>query len=176
MTELHEAAASGDSALIESLLTTGKYDINGPDPEWNSRCPLHWAAIRGHAESIRLLASYGGRMDVVTDTGWTAAHFTCEQGKILALKALYNSGAPIDSEDEYGDTPQRLAEVYGHQDCVTFITEAKIEMAEKERQAKIEAEKKRIEEEKAKQTNVLKLLSEKKEKKAVPSRWRKGKR
>ncbi|XP_041484823.1 ankyrin repeat domain-containing protein 66-like [Lytechinus variegatus] len=180
MTELHEAAASGDSAQIELLLTTGKYDINGPDLEWNSRCPIHWAAIKGHAESIRLLASYGARLDVVTDEGWTATHFACEQGKILALRALYKSGALIDMEDNFGDTPQRVAEIYGHDDCVTFINEARIEIEEKKRQAeieaKIEAERKRLEEEKAKQGKILKHLTEKKEKKSIPSRWRKGKR
>ncbi|XP_072170443.1 ankyrin repeat domain-containing protein 66-like [Diadema setosum] len=179
MTELHEAAASGDSDHIESLLATGKYDINGPDLEWNSRCPLHWAAIRGHSESIRLLASYGARLDAVTDTGWSAAHFACEQGKILALKALYKSGAPIDLQDNYGDTPQRIAEIYGHHDCIAFISEALIELAEKKRQAEIEAkkeaERQRIAEEKAKQTKFLKQLTEKKEKK-VASRWKKGKR
>lgn len=47
MTEVHEAAAAGDSALIETLLDTGKYDVNGQDPEWHNRTPIHWAAIKG---------------------------------------------------------------------------------------------------------------------------------
>ena len=62
-------------------------------------------------------------MDVVTDIGWTASHFACEQGKIYAMRALYKSGSPIDEKDQFGDTPQRIAEIYGHEECVKFITE-----------------------------------------------------
>ncbi|PIK47690.1 putative ankyrin repeat domain-containing protein 66 [Apostichopus japonicus] len=121
MTEVHEAAAAGDSTLIETLLDTGKYDVNGPDPEWHNRTPVHWAAIKGHSESIRLLVEYGATLDVVTDVGWTPAHFAAEGGKILALRALQKLEAPIDMCDIYGDTPKRVAEINGQTECAEFL-------------------------------------------------------
>lgn len=131
MTEVHEAAAAGDSALIETLLDTGKYDVNGQDPEWHNRTPIHWAAIKGHSESIRLLVEYGAKLDVVTDIGWTPAHFAAEGGKILALRALQKLEAPLDLCDIYGDTPKRTAEIYGQTECVEFLIQAEIEQKEK---------------------------------------------
>ena len=47
MTEVHEAAANGDSAQIETLMDTGRYDANAKDNEWHDRTPMHWAAIKG---------------------------------------------------------------------------------------------------------------------------------
>lgn len=131
MTEVHEAAAAGDSALIETLLDTGKYDVNGPDPEWNNRTPLHWAAIKGHSESIRMLVEYGAKLDVITDSGWTPAHFAAEGGKILALRAMHKLEAPFDITDNFGDTPKRIAEIYGQRECLEFLEQCEIELKEK---------------------------------------------
>ena len=47
MTEVHEAAANGDSAQIDTLMNTGRYDANAKDQEWHDRTPMHWAAIKG---------------------------------------------------------------------------------------------------------------------------------
>ena len=48
MSEVHEAAAAGDSEQILNLLNLGKYDVNQKDAEWHDRTPLHWAAIKGN--------------------------------------------------------------------------------------------------------------------------------
>lgn len=55
------------------------------------------------------------------DMEWTPAHCAAEGGKIGCLRALHKSGVPLDKEDKYGDTPSRVAEIYGHTDCVFFI-------------------------------------------------------
>lgn len=47
MTELHQAAASGDADLVEEILRQNKYDPNQRDVDWNNKTPLHWAAARG---------------------------------------------------------------------------------------------------------------------------------
>ncbi len=47
MTEVHEAAANGDSTQIDTLMNTGRYDANAKDQEWHDRTPMHWAALKG---------------------------------------------------------------------------------------------------------------------------------
>lgn len=47
MSELHQAAASGDVDLVEEMLKQNLYDPNQRDVDWNSKTPLHWAAARG---------------------------------------------------------------------------------------------------------------------------------
>ena len=53
--------------------------------------------------------------------GWTPAHCAAEAGKVTILRALVAAGVPIDKKDKYGDTPRRLAETYGHWECVKFL-------------------------------------------------------
>ena len=64
---------------------------------------------------------YGGRTDSVTDTGWTPVHFAAEMGRLQAIKVMHKLGAPLDKPDEYGDTPQKVALVYGHAECAMFL-------------------------------------------------------
>lgn len=40
---------------------------------------------------------------------------------MAVLRLLHAVHAPIDKEDSCGDKPVRIAEIYGHQDCVQFL-------------------------------------------------------
>ena len=54
--------------------------------------------------------------------GWTPAHCAAEAGKINILRALVAANVPIAKKDKYGDKPRKLAEMYGHWECVKFLT------------------------------------------------------
>ncbi|XP_078069868.1 ankyrin repeat domain-containing protein 66 [Mustelus asterias] len=127
MTELHGAAAAGDTELVEEILRSGSCDPNAKDPHWSLRTALHWAAVQGKADMIKLLILNGARSCLRTETGWTPAHFAAESGKLSVLRMLHSLHAPIDKADLYGDTPKRIAEIYGQKDCVKFL-----EIAEQE--------------------------------------------
>ena len=45
--EMHEAASMGDHETLEDLVTSGRFDVNMKDPEWQDKTPLHWACARG---------------------------------------------------------------------------------------------------------------------------------
>ena len=75
----------------------------------------------GHIECIRLLLDHGADGTIRMTMGWTPAHCSCEAGKLAALRALHAYGVPLDRRDKYGDTPRRIAQIYGHADCVSFI-------------------------------------------------------
>ncbi|NXC40345.1 ANR66 protein, partial [Penelope pileata] len=127
MTELHEAVASGDYDLVEEILRTGRCDPNHKDVDWSDRTPLHWAAAKGHSAMLRLLASRGARLCLRSAVGWTPAHFAAEAGRLGALRTLHALHAPMDAADPFGDTPRRLAEIYGHRECVKFLETAEVE-------------------------------------------------
>ena len=81
MSEIHEAAYSGNVIAIRDYLRTG-FNVNETDPEWGNRTPLHIASSEGHAGCVTLLLESGARVDAVTDSGWTPAHFACETGQV----------------------------------------------------------------------------------------------
>lgn len=64
---------------------------------------------------------HGARPCLRTESGWTAAHFAAEFGRLSVLRLLHSLHAPIDMEDFCGDKPLRIAEIYGHKDCVAFL-------------------------------------------------------
>ncbi len=75
----------------------------------------------GHAETVRILIEHGARPCLRTEHGWTPAHCAAESGRLAVLRLLHSLHAPIDKEDCCGDKPVRIAEIYGHQDCVRFL-------------------------------------------------------
>ncbi|XP_048046422.1 ankyrin repeat domain-containing protein 66 isoform X3 [Megalobrama amblycephala] len=127
MTELHQAAAAGDYDLVEDIVKKKSCDPNQKDLDWNKKTPLHWAASRGQTEMVRILIENGARACLRTDNGWTPAHFAAESGRLAVLRLLHSLHAPVDKEDTSGDKPVRIAEIYGHEDCVHFLEKAEIE-------------------------------------------------
>ncbi|XP_064911793.1 ankyrin repeat domain-containing protein 66 isoform X1 [Columba livia] len=121
MTELHEAVAVGDYDLAEEILRSGRCDPNHKDVDWHDRTPLHWAAVKGQSELVKLLVDRGARHCLRSDVGWTPAHFAAESGRLGVLRTLHSLHAAMDAADLFGDTPKRIAEIYGHQDCSRFL-------------------------------------------------------
>lgn len=75
----------------------------------------------GYTETVRVLIKHGARPCLRTEHGWTPAHFAAESGRLTVLQLLHSLHAPIDTEDCCGVKPVRIAEIYGHQDCVQFL-------------------------------------------------------
>ncbi|XP_030644432.1 ankyrin repeat domain-containing protein 66 [Chanos chanos] len=130
MTELHQAAAVGDFDLVKEIVKKNKCNPNQKDIDWNNKTPLHWAAAKGQTEIVRILIENGARPCLRTDFGWTPAHFAAESGKLAVLHLLHSLHAPIDKEDCSGDKPARIAEIYGHKECVQFLKRAEVECRE----------------------------------------------
>ncbi|KAM8834207.1 ankyrin repeat domain-containing protein 66 [Synchiropus picturatus] len=127
MTELHQAAAAGNLEQVLQILRKNKCSPNDKDVDWNNKTPLHWAAERGYTEIVRVLLEHGARPCLRTDYGWTPAHFAAESGHLPVLSLMHSFHAPLDKKDGSGDKPIRIAEIYGHKDCVQFLKGAEIE-------------------------------------------------
>ncbi|XP_050171288.1 ankyrin repeat domain-containing protein 66 isoform X2 [Myiozetetes cayanensis] len=76
---------------------------------------------QGRSDLVKLLVDHGARHCLRSDVGWTAAHFAAESGRLRVLRTLHSLHAAMDAADLFGDTPKRLAEIYGHQECSKFL-------------------------------------------------------
>ncbi|XP_061651759.1 ankyrin repeat domain-containing protein 66 isoform X4 [Phyllopteryx taeniolatus] len=127
MSELHQAAAAGDFDQVQEILGCKKCDPNQRDVDWGYKTPLHWAASKGDTEMARILIEHGARPCLRTEMGRTAAHYAAEAGSLAVLRLLHSFHAPLDKEDDGGDKPARLAQIYGHHECVAFLKKAEVE-------------------------------------------------
>jgi ankyrin repeat protein len=122
MTELHEAASTGDLIGLQEALKGGR-DPNEPDVHWGRRTPLHVACNFGHNKIVYILLKEKADPNLTTDIGWSPAHFACEGGHVSCLQTLLTFGCNAATTDMYGVTPRRLAEIHNHQDCIRVLND-----------------------------------------------------
>jgi uncharacterized protein len=109
VTDLHEAAGSGDAAAVRRLLTTTA--PNTADPcGWR---PLHHAALRGGTEIARVLLDAGADIDPTNRDGVTplacAVYSAARPADLVAL--LRSRGADPLKADRSGRTPRHWAAI-----------------------------------------------------------------
>ena len=78
----------------------------------------------GHLTCCKILLEKGGDGLSRMHQGWTPAHCAAEGGhlKILHLLATHSKHY-VTTQDDRGDTPEKVAVIYGHVDCVMFLKE-----------------------------------------------------
>ncbi|KAL8239735.1 hypothetical protein R6Q59_016302 [Mikania micrantha] len=121
----HVAAQYGQTAFLFHIVTKWVADPDVPDNE--GRSPLHWAAYKGFADSIRLLLfldAHRGRQD---KEGCTPLHWSAIRGNLEACTVLVQAGKKDDLmvTDNTGLTPAQLASDKNHRQVAFFLGNAR---------------------------------------------------
>ncbi|KAF1001848.1 protein S-acyltransferase 24-like [Apium graveolens] len=121
----HVAAQYGQTAFLYHIVTKWNADPDVPDND--GRSPLHWAAYKGFADSIRLLLfldAYRGRQD---KEGCTPLHWAAIRGNLEACTVLVQAGKKEDLvvTDNTGLTPAQLASDKNHKQVAFFLGNAR---------------------------------------------------
>ncbi|OAF70191.1 hypothetical protein A3Q56_02053 [Intoshia linei] len=119
--ELHEACTIGDYESLKDYLKNSNFDINGRDPDFSNRTPLHWACSRGYVDCAKLLIDHGCKVNIKMDMGWTPFHCAAESGKLNIIRLLLANGASISLKDRYSKSASDIAHLYGFKDIVNHI-------------------------------------------------------
>ncbi|KAG2607478.1 hypothetical protein PVAP13_4NG249400 [Panicum virgatum] len=121
----HVAAQYGQTAFIYHIVAKWNADPDVPDND--GRSPLHWAAYKGFADSIRLLLfldAYRGRQD---KEGCTPLHWAAIRGNLEACTVLVQVGKKDDLmvKDKTGLTPAQLAADKNNRQVAFFLDNAR---------------------------------------------------
>ncbi|XP_011020239.1 PREDICTED: protein S-acyltransferase 24-like [Populus euphratica] len=121
----HVAAQYGQTAFLYHIVS--KWNADPDVPDFDGRSPLHWAAYKGFADSIRLLLfldSYRGRQD---REGCTPLHWAAIRGNLGACTVLVQAGKKEDLmvTDNTGLTPAQLASDKNHRQVAFFLGNAR---------------------------------------------------
>ncbi|CAM8963173.1 unnamed protein product [Rhodiola kirilowii] len=121
----HVAAQYGQTAFLYHIVRKWNADPDNPDND--GRSPLHWAAYKGFADSIRLLLfldAYRTRQD---KEGCTPLHWAAIRGNLEACTVLVQAGRKEDlmMTDNTGMTPAQLASDKNHRQVAFFLGNAR---------------------------------------------------
>lgn len=123
--EIHEAAATGNTASVAALLASDSRLVKAKTATLLT--PLHYAAVRGHAEVARQLIGAGADPDARTEDGRTPLQFAFENPEMsepdrTALVDLLASGPDIvNSIDGIGLSPLHYAARFGNASAASLL-------------------------------------------------------
>ncbi|KAI9773468.1 MAG: hypothetical protein M1840_007685 [Geoglossum simile] len=119
MTPLMAAADSGNVAAIHMLLKQGAA-INAMGND--KRTALVYAIYSKQENSVQALLEYDPDLNLKTST-WkhTALELAARLGLVLAVQALIDKGADLETAASNGDTPLLAAASQGHAEVVTIL-------------------------------------------------------
>ncbi|MEW5315647.1 MAG: hypothetical protein WDW38_007060 [Sanguina aurantia] len=113
-TAAHVAAQYGQTSVLYHLALKWAVDVDTQDSD--GRTPLHWAAYKGYADTIRLLVVLDARYSLPDREGCTPLHWAAIKGHGEACTVLLQGGSNsvLSAKDVTGATPVQLATDKGH--------------------------------------------------------------
>lgn len=127
----HVAAQFGQTTFLNHIVAKYNADFDAPDNTGHS--PLHWAAYKGYADTIRLLLfrdACQGRQD---SAGCTPLHWAAVRGNVEACTVLVHAGTKQELlvKDNSGFTPTQLAFDKGHRHVAFLLSSAQRGLSKK---------------------------------------------
>ncbi|XP_062078214.1 protein S-acyltransferase 24 [Humulus lupulus] len=121
----HVAAQYGQTAFLYHVISKWNADPDIPDND--GRSPLHWAAYKGFADSIRLLLFLDAHRARQDKEGCTPLHWAAIRGNLEACTVLVQAGKKEDLiiTDNTGLTPAQLASDKNHRHVAFFLGNAR---------------------------------------------------
>lgn len=113
---LHRAAANCNVGVVEALLAAGaNFQAANTLHEW---LPIHYAAQRGCAETIRALLDAGSPFDALDRYGNQPIHLATNAESV---EVLLKAGAKVDALDQFGAQPIHVAANAGYAQVVEAL-------------------------------------------------------
>lgn len=121
---VHVAAQYGQTAFLNYIVSKYHADFDAPDN--HGRSPLHWAAVKGFADTIRLLLFRDASQGRQDKEGCTPLHWAALRGNVEACSVLAHAGSKNELmvKDKAGKTPVELASDKGHRHIALFLSNA----------------------------------------------------
>ncbi|XP_061336393.1 probable protein S-acyltransferase 23 isoform X2 [Gastrolobium bilobum] len=119
---VHVAAQYGQTAFLNHIVVKYHADFDVADND--GRSPLHWAAYKGFADTIRLLLFRDASQGRQDKDGCTPLHWAALRGNAEACAVLVHAGTKEELmvKDNAGFTPVQLAYDKGHRHVAPFLS------------------------------------------------------
>ncbi|NWR12912.1 RAI14 protein, partial [Paradoxornis webbianus] len=120
---LLQAVENGDPEKVASLL--GKKGASATKQDSEGKTAFHLAAMKGHAECLRIMVTHGADVTAQDGAGHSALHLAAKNSHPDCIKRLLQSKCPADSTDNSGKTALHYAAACGCLQAVQLLCEHK---------------------------------------------------
>ncbi|KAK9053429.1 hypothetical protein SSX86_030063 [Deinandra increscens subsp. villosa] len=121
---VHVAAQYGQTSFLNCIVAKYHADFDVPDND--GRTPLHWAAYKGFADTVRLLLFWDAFQGKQDKEGCTPLHWAALRGNLEACVVLVHAGTKQELmvKDGAGFTPAQIAADRGHHHVSLILSNA----------------------------------------------------
>ncbi|XP_075581635.1 ankycorbin-like, partial [Pelecanus crispus] len=120
---LLQAVENGDPEKVASLL--GKKGASATKQDSEGKTAFHLAAMKGHAECLRIMVTHGADVTAQDGAGHSALHLAAKNSHPDCIKSLLQTKCPSDSTDNSGKTALHYAAACGCLQAVQLLCEHK---------------------------------------------------
>lgn len=124
--KLFKACGKGDVTTVKAILSANKtLDLSSMDEEGNT--PMHFAAVGGHADVVKILIEHGANVEVKSRDGFTPMHSVAQGDHSKVLELLIEKGAHVDTPNTFdnGNTTLHYAACWGANECTKVLLKNK---------------------------------------------------
>ena len=119
---LVDAAANGQMAELRAkLCMCTDVHIDSEQDSTGGSTPVHWAALNGQTEALRLLLQCGGQPNAMNKYGVTPVQGAVGNGHTEALRVLLEYGGDPDAASDLGRNPVYLAANNRHLEALALL-------------------------------------------------------
>ena len=113
------SAAEGFTDVLYRIIASGLVSVNIRYED--GRTLLHFAAARGHTETVLILIEFGAHKTIIADKFGTPLHVAAANGHVSTVKAMLRAGCPVDVVDNDGYSVLLVAAVSGNAEMIREI-------------------------------------------------------
>lgn len=117
-TDLHIAAAKGDSTSVMALIGDGAA-LNAVND--NGHTPLMLAIRQEQTDIAKVLIARGAKLDLADENGDTALHHAIRAGQLDVARVILDKGVPPNGSNKTKDTPLILATKFDYPEIALLL-------------------------------------------------------
>lgn len=118
---IHDAALERDGRILRRLLGDVRIDISATTARGDTA--LHYGAMGGHANNVRMLIDAGAKIEARDDEGNTPLHLAALWGKKGVVRLLLEKGADVNAKRNDKATARYLAATAQHESTQRLLLE-----------------------------------------------------
>jgi len=117
--KIFEAVKKADLEILERIIKQKTDVVNMVNI--HGRTPIHYAALNGDLEVVKLLLKYNANVNPDDNGGYSPLYYAATYGHLEVVKHIVNQGANVNQINNRGNSPMHDALLKGHVSVVLHL-------------------------------------------------------